>query len=146
MSAREQVARFWEDLYRREWDAVRGHFDDESEYTDVPTPPEDVARGADQIVSRLQVGLAPLASIGHDVITVVADEETGDVVTEHTEHWEWPTGERAALPFVSMMRVRDGRIVRWWDYWDLTTLMGSAPQWWVEHIMAESARVGLRAD
>jgi hypothetical protein len=25
--------------------------------------------------------------------------------------------------------------VRWWDYWDLQTLMGAAPAWWVEHIM-----------
>ncbi|GIU86986.1 MAG: hypothetical protein KatS3mg009_1501 [Acidimicrobiia bacterium] len=138
------VGAFWEDLYRRDWEAVAGYFGDDSEYTDVPTPPEDVARGARQIVDRLRVGLGPLASIGHDVLTVVAD---GDhVVTEHTEHWEWPTGERAALPFVSVMRVAGGRIVRWWDYWDLGTLMGAAPQWWVEHIMAESARVGLRTE
>ena len=29
----------------------------------------------------------------------------------------------------------EGRILRWWDYWDLTTLLGSAPQWWLDHIM-----------
>ena len=144
MTPAERVAAFWDDLYRRDWESVATYFGDDSEYTDVPTPPEDVARGARQIVARLQVGLAPLASIGHDVLTFVADGE--HVVTEHTEHWEWPTGERAALPFVSMMRVRDGKIVRWWDYWDLGTLMGAAPKWWVEHIMAESARVGLRTD
>jgi limonene-1,2-epoxide hydrolase len=138
------VGAFWEDLYRRDWDAVAGYFGDDSEYTDVPTPPEDVARGARRIVDRLRVGLGPLASIGHDVLTVVADGE--HVVTEHTEHWEWPTGERAALPFVSVMRVAGGRIARWWDYWDLATLMGAAPQWWVEHIMTESARVGLRTE
>ena len=40
--------------------------------------------------------------------------------------------------------VRDGKLVRWWDYWDLATLMNSAPAWWVEHIMSESARIGLR--
>ncbi len=40
-------------------------------------------------------------------------------MTEHVEHWEWPTGERASLPFVSMHEVRDGKLVRWWDYWDL---------------------------
>ena len=45
------------------------------------------------------------------------------VVTEHVEHWEWGTGERAALPFVSMQELRDGVIVRWWDYWDMGTLM-----------------------
>ena len=43
-----------------------------------------------------------------------------------------------------MHEIRDGKLVRWWDYWDLGTLMNAAPAWWVEHIMAESARVGLR--
>ena len=71
----------------------------------------------------------------------------GDIaVTEHVEHWEWPTGERASLPFVSMQEFRGDEIVRWWDYWDLGTLMNSAPTWWVEHIMSESARIGLRAE
>ena len=25
-------------------------------------------------------------------------------------------------------------IVRWWDYWNLPTLMDGAPQWWLEHL------------
>ena len=66
------------------------------------------------------------------------------MVTEHVEHWEWPTGEKAALPFVSMQELRDGEIVRWWDYWDLGTLMNVAPAWWVEHIMTAAAEAGLR--
>ena len=136
----EIVARFWEDLYRRDWNAVASYFDDTSEYTDVPTPADDVARGPQQIVRRLRIGLDPLASIGHDVLAVVADDHA--VVTEHVEHWEWPTGERAALPFLSMQQMRDGTIVRWWDYWDLATLMGAAPQWWIEQIMRDSAEPG----
>ena len=64
-------------------------------------------------------------------------------VTEHVEHWEWPTGERASLPFVSMQEFRGDQIVRWWDYWDLGTLMNVGPAWWVEHIMNGSrARSG----
>ena len=144
MSNREIVAKFWEDLYRRDWTAVASYFGASSEYTDVPTPADDVARGPEQIVARLRIGLEPLANIGHDVRLVVCEDDT--VVTEHVEHWEWPTGEKAALPFVSMQELRDGTIVRWWDYWDLTTLMGVAPAWWVEEIMAKSAEVGLRAD
>jgi limonene-1,2-epoxide hydrolase len=27
------------------------------------------------------------------------------------------------------------KITRWWDYWDLSTLMNAAPAAWVEHIM-----------
>jgi ketosteroid isomerase-like protein len=140
---RELAEQLWETLYRRDFDAVGAMFADDGEYTDMPTPEEDVARGPAQIAARLRLGLEPLASISHDVRCIVAEGDT--VVTEHVEFWEWPTGERAALPFVSMQVVRDGKFVRWWDYWDLATLMNNAPAWWVEHIMNESARVGLRA-
>ena len=62
----------------------------------------------------------------------------GDLVmTEHAEEWRWHTGEVVVLPFVSVHQFDDeGRIVRWWDYWDLQTLLGSAPQWWLDHIMS----------
>jgi ketosteroid isomerase-like protein len=141
---RALVEQLWATLYRRDFDGVGALFADDGEYTDMPTPEDDVARGPAQIAARLRVGLEPLASISHDVRTIVAEGDT--VVTEHVEMWEWPSGETARLPFVSMHVVRDGRIVRWWDYWDLATLMNNAPAWWVEHIMSESARVGLRSE
>ena len=54
----------------------------------------------------------------------------GDVVvTEHVEEWFWPTGEHVALPYVSVMELRDE-----WDYWNLPTLMDGASQWWLDHI------------
>ena len=139
---REIVEQFWADLYRRDFDAVGAYFADDGEYTDMPTPEDDVARGPEQIAARLRLGLEPLESLSHDIRAIVADGDI--VVTEHTEHWNWPTGEKASLPFVSMHEIRDGKLVRWWDYWDLSTLMNAAPAWWVEHIMSESARVGLR--
>lgn len=137
MENTEIVTRFWDDLYRRDFDAVARYFGPDSEYTDVPTPADDVARGPDQIVRRLRIGLDPLERIHHDVLHVVAEND--HVVTEHVEHWHWPTGEHVALPFVSMQQLRDDVIVRWWDYWDLGTLMGAAPQWWIDHIMAQAA-------
>jgi len=130
---RELVDKLWADLYRRDFDAVGAAFAEDGEYTDVPTPADDVARGPAQIAARLRLGLEPLSSIWHDVRTVVAEGRT--VVTEHVEHWEWPTGERASLPFVSMHEARDGKLVRWWDYPDLQKLLGAAPQWWIEHVM-----------
>jgi ketosteroid isomerase-like protein len=139
---RALVERLWKTLYERDFDGVGALFAADGEYTDMPTPAEDVARGPEQIAARLRLGLEPLASIGHEIRTIVAEGDT--VVTEHVEFWEWPSGERAELPFVSMHQVREGKLVRWWDYWDLATLMNNAPAWWVEHIMSESARVGLR--
>jgi len=139
---REIVERLWADLYQRDFDAVGAAFAVDGEYTDVPTPGDDVARGPQQIAARLRLGLEPLEAISHDIRTIVA---AGDVVvTEHVEHWSWPTGERTSLPFVSVHELADGKIVRWWDYWDLATLMNSAPAWWIEHIMSEAARIGLR--
>lgn len=140
---RQVVARMWEALYRRDFDGVGAMFADDGEYTDVPTPPEDLAVGPAQIAARLRLGLEPLSALSHDVRTVVCEGDT--VVTEHVEHWEWPTGERASLPFVSVQELRDGKLVRWNDYFDLGTLLGVAPAWWLEHVMAGSVEIGLRA-
>jgi ketosteroid isomerase-like protein len=127
------VAQLWADLYRRDFDAVGAHFAPDGEYTDVPSPADDVATGPAEIAARLRLGLEPLEDIHHDVRVVVSEGNT--VVTEHTEHWHWPSGERVALPFVSVHEFRDGKIIRWWDYWDFQTLFATAPAWWVEHIM-----------
>jgi ketosteroid isomerase-like protein len=140
---RELVEKLWDDLYnRRDYDAVGAAFADDGEYTDVASPADDVARGPAQIAARLRLGLEPVASISHDVRVIIAEGDM--VVTEHVEHWEWSTGERMTSPFVSMHEVRDGKFVRWWDYWDLATMMNVAPAWWIEHIMEGSARIGLR--
>jgi limonene-1,2-epoxide hydrolase len=127
------VTRFWAALYARDWDGIESFFGEDSEYTDVPSPPDDVARGPDLILARLRLGLEPIAGYEHDLRLMVAEGDT--VITEHAETWHWHTGEEVTLPFVSVHELRDGTIVRWWDYWDLQTLMNAAPSWWIEHIM-----------
>ena len=53
-----------------------------------------------------------------------------------TERWTWSTGETVELPFVSVIVFNEENLItRWWDYWDLGTLMNAAPDAWVEHIM-----------
>jgi limonene-1,2-epoxide hydrolase len=130
--SRARVRTFWDALYRRDWDGLGSFFGPGSEYTDVCSPPEDVARGPEAIVARLRLGLEGLAGYEHRLRLMVA--EGGTVVTEHEETWHWPTGETVTLPFVSVQELRGSTIVRWWDYWDLQTLMGAAPAWWIEHI------------
>ena len=130
---KQTVRELWETLYRRDWDSIGRFFVGDSEYTDVPSPADDVARGPDQIVARLRLGLEPIAEYHHSLRLMVAEGDT--VVTEHAETWHWHTGEQVTLPFVSVHELRGGSIIRWWDYWDLQTLMGAAPAWWVEHIM-----------
>jgi ketosteroid isomerase-like protein len=126
------IERFWADLGRRDFAAVRGYFTDDAHYTDVPAP-EDGARGPDAIEARLRLGIEPLEGYAPQPGTMTAEDDR--VVLEHSEQWNWHTGESVLLPFVSVFELRDGRIARWWDYWDLGTLMNAAPQWWIEHIM-----------
>jgi limonene-1,2-epoxide hydrolase len=129
---KERVEGFWSDLYARDWEAMARYFVADSEYTDVPSPPDDVARGPAMIVARLRLGLERISSYEHDVRLMVAEGDT--VVTEHAETWHWHTGEEVTLPFVSVQELRGSHIIRWWDYWDLQTLMNGAPEWWIAHI------------
>ncbi len=126
------IEQFWQDLGRRDFAAVRGYFTDDAHYTDVPAP-EDGARGPDAIEARLRLGLDPLERYVPRPGTMVAEGDM--VILEHSEEWHWSTGETVVLPFVSVFELRDGKIARWWDYWDLGTLMNAAPQWWIDHIM-----------
>ncbi len=144
MNNRELVEKLWVDLYDRDFDAVGAAFADDGEYTDMPTPAEDVARGPAQIAARLRLGLEPLAGISHDVRAIVAEGDT--VVTEHVEHWEWPSGEKRLVPVRLDARGARRQARALVGLLGPRTLMNSAPAWWVEHIMTESARIGLRDD
>jgi limonene-1,2-epoxide hydrolase len=124
---------FWGALYARDWDRVRTFFGPDSIYLDMPTGPTAAAEGPDNIVKRLKLGLEDLAGYDHGPATVVSQGDI--VVTEHTEMWEWPSGETATLPFVSMQHVHGGVITLWKDYWDLGTLMSSAPSDWMDQLM-----------
>jgi limonene-1,2-epoxide hydrolase len=129
---RALIEQFWKDLYARDFDKVGSYFTDDAHYTDIAAP-EEGAYGPERIIARLRLGIEPLSAYEHHFKNMVADGDL--VVTEHAEEWHWHTGESVLLPFVSVHELRDGQIIRWHDYWDLTTLMNAAPQWWVEHIM-----------
>ncbi|HEX3796752.1 MAG TPA: nuclear transport factor 2 family protein [Acidimicrobiales bacterium] len=129
---KQRVQQLWSALYQRDWDAIAACFGPDSEYTDVPSPADDVAHGPELIVARLRLGLERISGYEHDLRLMVAEGDT--VVTEHAETWHWHSGESVTLPFVSVHQLRDGVIMRWWDYWDLATLMNAAPVWWIEHV------------
>ncbi|HEX8802951.1 MAG TPA: limonene-1,2-epoxide hydrolase family protein, partial [Acidimicrobiales bacterium] len=119
----------------RDFDAVGAHMAPDGHYVDVPVRDVDPgARGPEQTAARLRLGLGPLHAYElHDGPIVAAG---GHVVTEHSETWTWEPGVSVTLPFASVMDVAGGKVTRWWDYFDLTTLMGAAPQWWLDHIAA----------
>jgi limonene-1,2-epoxide hydrolase len=128
------VARaMWSALDARDWDRLAGFLTDETIYYDVPTGPATAARGPEGIVARLRLGLDELSGYENAETAVAAH---GDVVMiEHHETWTWPTGEVAHLPFVTVHRVVDGKVVLWKDYWDYETLRRAAPPGWEERLL-----------
>jgi ketosteroid isomerase-like protein len=124
---------FWADLYRPDLAAAASRFTADGTYTDITTPDDDVARGPEEIVRRLTLAWAELADLRDERRHLVAGDDV--VITEHVESWDWPTGETMALPVTSVHEVRDGRITRWTDYWDMAALVAAAPPWWFEHVM-----------
>jgi ketosteroid isomerase-like protein len=130
---RSVVEAFWTDLYRQDLAAAAARFTPDGQYTDVATPEDDVARGPDEIVRRLSLAWGRVSEIRDERLHLEAGDEV--VMTEHIEHWSWPSGEHLGLPVATVHAVREGRITRWTDYWDLGLLMGAAPTWWVEHVM-----------
>jgi len=131
---RALVEDFWRELYeRRDYEKLGSYFTDDAHYRDVPAP-DDGAIGPKQIVKRIRIGHEPVERFDHLVLNMVAE---GDVViTEHHETWHFHTGESLTLPFCSVQQIENGKIKIWRDYWNLATLLGGAPQWWLEHIMS----------
>lgn len=136
---RQVVERYWEAHFLRDWDRMATFFADDAHYTDVGVDGLG-ARGPQQIVDRLKIGIEPLSGYYHHPRHIVADGNL--VILEHVEEWQFHTGERILHPFVTVMEVRDGMIVRWHDYSNIGNVTDHAPQWWLERIALGYAAVG----
>ena len=130
---RQLVERYWEAHFVRDWDRMATFFSPDAHYTDMGADGEG-ARGPAEIVARLRLGIEPLEAYYHHPRHVVAEGDL--VILEHTEEWVFHTGERILHPFVTVMEVHDGQIVRWHDYSNIPNITGNAPAWWLEHIAA----------
>lgn len=126
------VLGMWKALSDRDWDALKTFIAEDCIYVDMPVGPAAAARGPEDIVKRLKVGLEPLAGYQNHDGVLVADGE--DVMYEHSETWNWVTGESTVLQFVTVHKVRDGKIVLWKDYWDFGGLANNAPADWMEQL------------
>ncbi|OZG27995.1 limonene-1,2-epoxide hydrolase [Williamsia sp. 1138] len=128
------VLGLWAALSKRDWEGVKGFVSDDCIYIDMPVGPGLAARGPDDIVKRLKVGLESLADyINHDGLLI---SDGADVMYEHSETWTWATGETATLAFVTVHKVVDGKITLWKDYWDFGGLANTAPSDWMDTLAA----------
>ena len=129
MPVDEAVLGLWQALSGRDWDAVKTFLSADCVYVDMPVGPTLAARGTEDIVKRLKVGLEPLAGYeNHDGVLV---SNGSDVMYEHSETWRWTSGETAVLQFVTVHRVDDGKVSLWKDYWDLGGMTAQAPPTWL---------------
>ena len=130
MSAEKTVLGMWHALSDRDWEKLKTFIADDCIYVDMPVGPAAAARGPEDIVKRLKVGLEPLAGYqNHDGVLVTNGV---DAMYEHSETWNWVTGESTVLQFVTVHKVRDGKITLWKDYWDFGGLVNHAPADWME--------------
>lgn len=136
MDNKALVESFWRALYERDWERIAAFFAPEGHYEDVPAP-DPGATGPENVVKRLKIGLEPIERYEHELVRMIAEGDT--VMTEHAETWHWHSGESVRLPFVSVHVLADGKITLWRDYWDLQTLLGAAPAWWLERLATFSA-------
>ncbi|MFZ0667195.1 MAG: nuclear transport factor 2 family protein [Acidimicrobiales bacterium] len=128
----ELTQRLWSSIDAKDFDTIAGLFNDDAEYTDAATPPDDVASGGNEVVARLRLAFEGV-EISTELQNVVADDNA--VMAERTETWTWKTGEELGLQIACVVEITDGKISRWVDYWDLQTLLNVAPAWWVEQVM-----------
>ena len=119
----------WAALSARDWEALAVYLSQDCLYLDMPVGPAAAARGPEDIVKRLKIGLEPLASYRNFTGLMVSNGV--DVMYEHREEWHWQTGESAVLPFVTVHRVENGKISLWKDYWDMGALASHAPPTWL---------------
>ena len=119
----------WRALSARDWEQVKTHLAQDYIYADMPVGPAAAARGPEDIVKRLKIGLEVLAGYQNHDGLLVADGP--NVMYEHSETWTWATGEVAVLRFVTVHEVVDDHITIWKDYWDMSALTNFAPPNWL---------------
>jgi limonene-1,2-epoxide hydrolase len=132
MSVEKAVLGLWQALSARDWDAIKTFLSEDCIYVDMPVGPTAAARGPDDIVKRLKIGIEPLTAYqNHDGVLV---SNGSDVMYEHSETWNWKSGETAVLQFVSVHRVEGGKVTLWKDYWDMGGLTNYAPPTWLDDL------------
>jgi limonene-1,2-epoxide hydrolase len=134
ISAEDVVIGLWQALSRRDWDAVKSFLADDCLYVDMPIPTGS-ARGAEDTIKRLKVGLEDLA--GYENHPGLLLSNGSDVMYEHSETWTFATGEQGVLRFATVHKVIDGKIAVWKDYSDFNSLAAIAPPNHFEELAAK---------
>lgn len=98
----------------RDIDTLCGYFADDAVYHNVPVTPIKGIAGIRQIFVAF---LDAFEAASLDIITLAA--EPGLVIAERIDHFLMRDGTRITLPVTGVFEVRNDRIVRFSDYFDL---------------------------
>ena len=132
---RKTVETMWAAMSAMDWEALKDCLAPDVHYEDVPTE-DPGASGPENVVKRLRIAFDHL-SRHENVIHRIACE--ADVVfLEHSEKWTFHSGEQVGHTFVTVHELRDGKIARWSDYWDVNGFVGQFPAWFLEEMAKAS--------
>ena len=130
------VETLWSALSAFDWETLKSCLAEDVHYGDVPTE-DPGARGPENTVKRLAIAFDHVIEHRHTIHHIVAE---GDVVMlDHTEGWTFKRGERVEHTFATLHELRDGKVVRWSDYWDVAGFVGQFPKWFLEVMAAHTA-------
>lgn len=101
----------WE---HRDLEIICGSFADDAVYHNVPVAP---IAGIAGIRTIFQAFLDAFAEAKLDIVTLAA--EPGLVLAERIDYFTMNDGRKVVLPVNGVFEVRDGKIVRFSDYFDL---------------------------
>jgi ketosteroid isomerase-like protein len=128
------VETMWTALSQFDFDTLKSCLHPDVHYEDVPT--EDAgAVGPENVVARLSIAWDHISKQIQTTHRIAAD---GDVVfLDHTEEWLFKTGESVKHRFATMHELKDGKIIKWRDFWDVNNFVGQFPKSFLE-TMAKS--------
>ncbi len=98
----------------RDLDVICSAFADDAVYHNVPVAPIEGIAGIRAIFAAF---LAAFAEAKLDIVTLAA--EPGLVLAERVDYFTMNDGRKVVLPVNGVFEVRDGKITRFSDYFDL---------------------------
>jgi limonene-1,2-epoxide hydrolase len=132
---KKTVETMWKALSAFDWETLKSCLHPEIHYQDVPTD-DPGAHGPENTVKRLRVAFDHLDEHGHILHHIASDDDV--VFLDHTEFWIFKTGERVEHTFCTMHEMKDGKIAKWSDYWDVNKFVSQFPPSFLE-VMAKGS-------
>ena len=130
------VQKMWTALSQFDFDTLMSCLHPEVHYEDVPTE-DPGARDPENVVKRLRIAFDHLSDHKHIQHHMVCENDV--VFLDHTEEWTFKSGEKVSHQFATLHEMRDGKISRWSDYWDVSSFVGQFPAWFLEEMAKSSA-------